>query len=135
MKKNQGIIFVEKNEKQVPWQKAHTMEKIFDMTLVTCHKSKISVLATVEIYMGKSSSASTMHCFFRLNDNKSETYRYGYGSAGGYGYCKKSSSMASALEWAGIKLEKPINGVGEGAMREALEALAKKLKYRIFSVI
>ena len=135
MNKTQEITFVEKSEKSVPWQKANTMEKIYDLSLVVCHKSKISVLATVEIYMGKNSSASQMHCFFRLNDTRSNTYRYGYGSAGGYGYCKKSAAMGQAFEWAGIKLAKPINGVGEGAMREALEAIAKKLKYRIFSVI
>ena len=135
MKKEQKITFVEKSEKKIPWQKAHTMEKIYSLKLAVCHKSKISVLATVEIYMGKSSSASTMHCYFRLNDTKSKTYRCGYGSAGGYGYCKKSASMANALEWAGIELAKPINGVGEYAMQEAMEAIAKKLKYRIYSVI
>jgi hypothetical protein len=43
--------------------------------------------------------------------------------------------MANALEWAGIELAKPINGVGEYAMQEAMEAIAKKLKYRIYSVI
>ena len=133
--KKQEVTFVEKSEKSVPWQKANTMEKIYDLKLVVCHKSKISVLATVEIYMGKSNSASTMHCFFRLNDTRSRTYRYGYGSAGGGGYCKKSASMHHALEWAGIELAKPINGVGEHAMQEALEAIAKKLKYRIYSVI
>lgn len=133
MKKNQEVTFVEKTEKQVPWQKANNMEKIYDLKLVVCYKGQIFVLATVDIYMGKSNSASVMHCYFRLNDTRQN--RYGYGSAGGYGYCKRSSSMSHALEWAGIKLEKSINGVGESAMQEALEAIAKKLKYRIFSVI
>ena len=133
--KNQEITFVEKAEKDLPWRKTDSMEKVYDLKLVVCHKGKISVLATAEIYMGKSSSASTMHCYFRLNDTRSNTYRYGYGSAGGYGYCKKSEAMNEALAWAGIKLEKPINGVGEQAMQEALEAIARKLKYRIYSVI
>lgn len=135
MKKNQEVTFVETAEKSLPWNKASNMEKIYDLKLVVCYKGQIQVKATVDIYMGKGRSASTMHCYFRLNDHKTETYRYGYGSAGGYGYCKKSSSMSHALEWAGIKLEKPINGVGESAMQEVLEAIAKKLKYRIFSVI
>jgi hypothetical protein len=135
MKTEQKVTFVEKAEKDLPWRKTDSMEKIFDMSLIVCYKSKISVLATVEIYMGKSSSASTMHCYFRLNDSRSDTYRYGYGSARGGGYCKKSASMANALEWAGIELAKPINGVGENAMKEAMEAIAKKLKYRTYSVI
>ena len=133
--KEQKVTFVEESEKELPWRKTDSMEKIYDLKLVVCYKGLIQVKATVDIYMGKSNSASTMHCYFRLNDTRSNTYRCGYGSASGYGYCKRSSSMSHALDWAGIQLEKPINGVGESAMQEALEAIAKKLKYRIYSVI
>lgn len=135
MKTKQTVTFVETTGKDLPWGKTDSMEKIHGLNLVICYKGQIQVKATVDFYMGKSNSASTMHCFFLLNDSRSNTHRYGYGSAGGYGYCKKSASMAQALEWAGIKLAKPINGVGEYAMQEAMEAIARKLKYRIYSVI
>ena len=49
----------------------------------------------------------------------------GTGKAGGYGYCKESAALAEALERAGVELSENIAGRGQGAMREAVEAVAK----------
>lgn len=48
----------------------------------------------------------------------------GYGKASGYGYHKPSAALQAAIDSAGITLTKPIAGVGEGAMEEALRAIA-----------
>lgn len=48
----------------------------------------------------------------------------GYGKAGGYGYHKPSAAMSEALLRAGVHLDQSIDGVGDGAMIDALEALA-----------
>lgn len=48
----------------------------------------------------------------------------GCGKAGGYGYHKASAAMEEALEDAGFILSESISGVGETAMRAALQAIA-----------
>ncbi len=62
--------------------------------------------------------------------------RYGNGNsndasgsdfAGGGGYHRDSAAMAGALEAAGVTLADDIAGCGDGAMREAIEALARHL--------
>lgn len=45
--------------------------------------------------------------------------------AGGYGYCKRSASVAGALKKAGFEFSESISGRGEGAIRDALEAIAR----------
>lgn len=49
----------------------------------------------------------------------------GHGKAGGYGYHKASAAMSEALADAGFTLAESISGVGESAMRKALEAIAR----------
>lgn len=51
----------------------------------------------------------------------------GYGKAGGYGYHKQSAAFAEALQRAGVSLAENVAGVGETAMQDAMEALAKHL--------
>lgn len=48
----------------------------------------------------------------------------GCGKAGGYGYHRVSAAMDEALEDAGFVLSESISGVGESAMKKALEAIA-----------
>lgn len=49
----------------------------------------------------------------------------GAGTAGGGGYHKPSAALADAIRDAGIKLSAPISGVGDAAMEEACEAIAR----------
>jgi len=51
----------------------------------------------------------------------------GSGYASGYGYHKASAAAGSAIEAAGIKLSKRIDGVGDEAIRQAVEAIAKAI--------
>lgn len=52
-------------------------------------------------------------------------YGRGLGKAGGYGYHKPSAALSEAVSDAGIKLSQSINGVGDGVMIDAVEAIAR----------
>lgn len=54
--------------------------------------------------------------------------------AGGYGYHRASAALEGALNDAGIVLSEAIEGRGEGAMIEALKAVAAALGYNNFNV-
>jgi hypothetical protein len=53
------------------------------------------------------------------------TYGRGTGKAGGYGYHKPSAALSEAIDDAGISLDRSISGVGDTAMRDACEAIAR----------
>ncbi len=84
-----------------------------------------SQIATVRFYGASSTSYCVAWIWKALND-ESDTAR-GYGKAGGYGYHKASAAMHEALLRAGVKLQEPIDGRGDGVMTEALQALAEFL--------
>ena len=48
----------------------------------------------------------------------------GHGRATGCGYHKASAALSAAIDHAGIVLSDRIDGVGDGAIRRALEAIA-----------
>ena len=52
-------------------------------------------------------------------------YGRGQGKAGGYGYHKPSAALQAAIRDAGITLDASISGVGDSAMTEACEAIAR----------
>lgn len=58
----------------------------------------------------------------------------GGGKAGGYGYHRASAALQCALNDAGITLSEAIDGRGEGAMFDALAAVARSLGYRKFHI-
>ena len=68
---------------------------------------------------------SKVYCLALLGSG--EQHGSGYGSAGGYGYCKASSAMASALKLAGVDMSENISGKGEMAMRDAAFAVGQML--------
>lgn len=53
------------------------------------------------------------------------SHGYGMGKAGGYGYHKESAALADALRDAGVTLDSHIDGRGDRAMSEAVEAVAR----------
>tara|TARA_R100001377_G_scaffold1492_1_gene1188 strand:+ start:261 stop:656 length:396 start_codon:yes stop_codon:yes gene_type:complete len=70
-------------------------------------------------------TGQTIHCIAWLSGD--EHYTSGYGKAGGYGYCKESAAMQSAIINSGIKMDRHWGGSGESSMREAAFDIAKKL--------
>ena len=51
----------------------------------------------------------------------------GYGRATGYGGHKTSRALSAAIDSAGIVLPERISGAGDGAIRSALEAIARAI--------
>ena len=88
---------------------------------------------TVRCYMGRSANASTVYASVWINT--SEVHTSGKGKAGGYGYHKASAAIAAAIESAGIGLSKDISGVGNGAIHEALGAIAESMGYSKFLIV
>ena len=84
-------------------------------------------VVTVRCYKGRSASASTVYASIWINT--SGIYTSGKGKAGGYGYHKESAAIAEAIESAGITLDADISGVGDGAIHEALGAIAEALGF------
>ena len=74
-------------------------------------------------YMGRSSSASEVHCSVWIHTRDGRRIS-GRGSAGGWGYHKESAALASALRSAGVRLARSIGGVGDSAISGALHAVA-----------
>ena len=54
-------------------------------------------------------------------------YRHGTGRAGGGNYHRGSAAAGEAIYNAGIDLDEPINGRGDHAIEEAVEAIAREL--------
>lgn len=61
-------------------------------------------------------------------------YVSGGGYAGGGGYHRASAAMQMAIDDAKIVLKEDIDGRGEGAMIDALKAIARALGYSTFEV-
>lgn len=92
------------------------------------HTAGIVEVIDARFYMGRSSSASVVHCslWVRTRDGR---YFSGEGQAGGYGYHKTSAALDAAVDSAGIKLEKRFDGCGETAMHVALLAIGRACGY------
>lgn len=90
-----------------------------------------SVPIDVRWYMGRSNHASVVYCTVWLGQNS------GTGKAGGYGYHKESAAFGDALGSAGVTLTRAgreanheIHGVGDSAIRSALEAIMRELGWK-----
>lgn len=62
-------------------------------------------------------------------------YASGSGKAGGGGYHKESAAMQEALNVAGFTFAEPFDGCGDGAMTDALNAIAHRMGLRSRFVI
>ena len=78
-------------------------------------------------YIGRSASASTVYASIWINSPG--YHSSGKGKASGYGYHKESAAIDAAIESAGITLDQSIDGVGDGAIEEALKAIALSLGF------
>lgn len=82
---------------------------------------KLEEVATLRIYAGRRSyGAGPVYASIWVHGVCSGT-----GSASGYGYHKASAAADAAIRSAGIDLGWDISGAGEGAIRGALEDIAR----------
>lgn len=115
-------------------------------------KKSEKVVVDCRTYIGTSRNASTVYAclWVDINGNKKPDgfeygYVSGYGSAGGYGYCKESAAVQDAIDSAKIELfgtayrrqsekvdfkkKARIGGVGMDAVESALLAIANAAGY------
>lgn len=140
------------NAKQMPEK-----EVINSWQVVTLRKGKLEQPVRAVCWMGKSANASTVYASLWVHGVKCETS--GHGSAGGGGYDKQSAAVQAAISSAGIELygssyevrngevldyvdgkrqwvpedltkRTHIDGVGERAIKTALEAITRAAGYR-----
>ncbi len=86
-----------------------------------------ATLVTARIYFPGTVAYACIwiNCPARAASDALSHYGRGTGKAGGYGYHKPSAALAEAIRDAGISLDQSISGVGDSAMREACEAIAR----------
>jgi len=68
---------------------------------------------------------TVMRCSLWISSRGNGTYGRGQGEAGGGGYHKASAALEAAIADAGIALSRRIGGVGDQAMLDACEAIAR----------
>lgn len=106
-------------------------ERIATLTLVGIRYGRPVELAQARFWMSrKSDGASPVYCsVWVYGAVYGATPTAGHGRASGYGYHKQSAALDAALDSAGVKLAVPINGCGDGAMRDALLAVGVAMGY------
>ena len=102
-------------------------------------KSLASAMSAIAVINGKMREVVIARWYMaRKSDGASPVYASiwtygagfgisGHGRATGYGYHKASAALSTALESAGIVLSERIGGLGDGAIRRALEAIARAI--------
>ena len=103
---------------------------------LSCQKEMVSAMSAVAAVNGKMREVVVARWYMaRKSDGASPVYASiwvygagsGYGRATGYGYHKASAALSAAVDSAGIVLSERIAGVGDGAIRRALEAIARAI--------
>jgi len=128
--------------------RSHEKELVSYWKVTAYRKGEFSEPIDCRCWMGRSNSASVVYCSIWIRDDKNQRWYSGNGQAGGYGYHKESAAIQAALTSAGVELRGDvygrddkckevahIDGVGDTAIREALEAIAKALGFRKFTIV
>lgn len=97
-------------------------DKMLTAAIVAADKTTGRKIVDCRVYVGKSSSSTTMYCSIWIYG---ERVYNGLGKAGGGGYHKSSAAMYEALHNARWAVSEPISGRGDGAMHDAAVAVAK----------
>tara|TARA_Y100000034_G_scaffold2112_1_gene2628 strand:- start:378 stop:782 length:405 start_codon:yes stop_codon:yes gene_type:complete len=103
-------------------------ETTSSINVLVVRQGKIVELMTIRWYMGRSRSASQMYCTVWVHHGGDD--RSGSGTAGGYGYDKRSAAFADALEDANIEYSGSRSLAGMSAVRATCDAIVRKLGYR-----
>ena len=98
------------------------------MILIAYKDGKFLEPVTVRWYMSRSGDgASPVYCSMWVRH--SPYYVSGRGIAKGYGYHKASAAFQEACNSAGVELSQPVDGCGDGLVREALIAIGQALGF------
>ena len=106
---------------------------------LTPRKELVSAMSAIAVINGKMLEVVVARWYkARKSDGASPVYASiwaygagfdisGHGRATGYGCHKASAALSTALDSAGIVLSERIDGLGDGASRSALEAIARAI--------
>ena len=108
----------------------HKKELIQTFNVIT---DTLKEIITARCYMGRSASASVVYASIWIT--APDYHGSGTGKAGGYGYHKPSAAIGDAIASAGIELSKDVHGVGNGAIHDALGAIAETMGYNKFLIV
>ena len=107
---------------------ADKKETVMQMILIAHKAGEFTEPVTVRWYMSRSGvGASPVYCSVWVHC--SPHHVSGRGVARGGGYHKPSAAFQEACDSAGIELSQPVDGRGDGAVREALFAVGQALGF------
>ena len=101
------------------------LSSVYD--LVACKDGKLHHLMTIRSWVNSSKTAVTVYASVWVH--APGYWTSGTGTAGGGGYHKTSAAAGEAIRSAGITLDGHIDGRGDQAIREAMEAIALALGF------
>jgi hypothetical protein len=110
-------------------------EVVSNKHVVAYRKGELHHIVDARCYMGRANNASVVYANIWVHDHTGQRWCSGSSSAGGWGYHKESAAIGEAIRSAGIELSSDINGRGSSAIDDALKAIARALKYKIFIII
>lgn len=102
-------------------------EMIRAMSVIGMKGGKMREVVTARWWRSRSRSASVVYATIWVNAQDGGCS--GHGKAGGGGYHKESAALGVAIRNAGITLASPIEARGDGAIDDAMRAIALHLGY------
>lgn len=109
-------------------------ELVRALSVVAKTRRGLREAVTVRWWMGRrADGAGKVYCTIWTHGDGFDAA--GHGSASGFGYHKASAALDSAIRAAGIELSerrgiaRHIDGAGDGACEEAVEAIARAMGY------
>lgn len=103
---------------------SHRKENYCHNEYTAINKADCRPIITVRVYWSQSSER--VYAALWIHGNQ---YASGTGYAGGYGYHKGSAAVCAAFNAAGVKFDESIDGRGESAIWDAVEAVAHFLNF------
>jgi hypothetical protein len=97
--------------------------------------SDITPAVRLKFYTGKSRSSSRVYAEVWMKGADGLLFRHSTAWAGGYGYHKQSAAAGEAFKRCYVSLDSDIDGRGEGAIRDALEAITKALGFQFVTIV
>jgi len=106
---------------------AHRKEKYFSREFAALDRKTGDAIATLRIYNSPSNSCNYACVWIHVKQSKrfpEGLHASGSARASGYGYHRASQAAEDAITRAGFTLDQTIGGAGDGAIRDAVQALA-----------
>ena len=106
----------------------------WSLVAVTPSTNQLAEIITARTYMARSADgAGPVYASVWIRSPGFHTS--GHGRANGYGYHKPSAAIQDALDSAGFKLERAIDGCGSEAIKDAFATIAWDLGYSQFIIV